>query len=469
MVILIADDEISQRTTLDGLFRESHHLILCEDGASALAALDKNSVDLVITDYQMPKLSGLDLIRKGKAVSPGTSFILMTAYGSVDHAVEAIRAGAEDYLVKPFELDEMEHRVRRIEELRIWKYQTTIKAEAGQTTRKLIGKSAAVANAMSFVERVAKARSPVLLLGPTGAGKEVLAQSIHDAGPGVSRPFVAVNCASLGPELMESELFGHEKGSFTGAIAAKPGKFELASGGTIFLDEVGEISLPLQAKLLRVLQEKEFFRVGGLRVIKSDARVIAATHRPLKDMVKAGTFREDLFFRLNILTYELAPLCERRDDIPILIDFFLDRFSRELGNRIELNPEARALMLRYNYPGNIRELQNVLERLTVLGGPMGKVGPELLPAEFHASSSASAMVSSGTTGIHRVPEALGSRGLTEMVEELESRLIRDAMKACGNNQAKAAEMLRIPRGTLQYKLKRLAGQAGSGEPSSQAA
>ncbi len=444
MVILIADDEAGIRESIADVFKAQHEVIHCEDGRAALSVLEKRTVDLVITDIQMPNISGLDLIRKGKELSPNTSYVLMTAHGSVAQAVEAIHLGAEDYFMKPFELTELRLRVDRVEERRAWKAEEALKAESPAETG-IVGKSPAMQRAREFIKKVSAAPSPVLLLGPSGSGKEVLAKAIHEAGPRRNRPFVAINCASLSEQLMESELFGHEKGAFTGATAAKPGKFELASQGTIFLDEMGELSSQLQAKLLRVLQEKEFYRLGGVRQVKTDARVIAATHRPLRDMVKTGAFREDLFFRLNVLSFELPPLSKRSEDIAPLIDFFWGRLIREFGCQLRLAPQTRQRLCEYSFPGNVRELQNLLERLVVLGGQEGMIGPDALPPELNVFEN---KVS------YSEPAVWQGESLNETLESLEARILRQVMSETGHNQVKAAERLKITRGALQYKLKK---------------
>jgi len=292
--------------------------------------------------------------------------------------------------------------------------------------------------------------SPVLILGPTGTGKEVLAQSIHECSKRAQRSFVAINCASLNEQLIQSELFGHEKGAFTGATATKPGKFELANDGTLFLDEIGELSQDMQAKLLRVLQEKEFCRVGGVRNIKSGARVIAATHRDLKKMVKEGSFREDLYFRLNVLMFENLPLEKRKEDIAPLTRFFWGELSAELQRNSVLSLKAIDALGNYRFPGNIRELKNVLERLMVLGPKTGEIGPELLPPEFLG------LTLGGTTEGDSFGMDLDlSQGFSAAIEQIENQIIEKAMSQAGDNQVKAAALLKMARGTFQYKLKKL--------------
>lgn len=447
MLILIADDEAGVRQTLQEFFRGKHEVYLCEDGRSALQVLEKKAFDLVLTDQNMPGLNGLDLIRQGLQISPATSFILMTAYGSVEQAVDAIRLGAEDYFQKPFDLAEVDHRIRRIEELKTWRNETALHQLERHGIHRLLGKSQTIVRAKEFVQKVAGISSPVLILGASGTGKEVLARAIHEEGKKPSSPFVAINCASLNEQLMESELFGHEKGAFTGATTPKPGKFELALGGTLFLDEVGELSPSLQSKLLRVLQEKEFYRVGGTRLIKADARVIAATNRPLSQMILEKTFREDLYYRLNVLNFEMTPLHHRSEDIPLLIDYFWKKLTSDLGRKCILSKEAHQILQNYSFPGNVRELVNILERLIVLGPEEGMISENSLPLECRKLQ--------GPIQIQRSHiSALGQKTLTEITEELESALIQEAMARSQHNQIKAAELLGITRGALQYKLKK---------------
>lgn len=302
--------------------------------------------------------------------------------------------------------------------------------------------------AIEFVSKVSGVESPVLLLGPSGSGKEVLARSIHEEGARESAQFVAINCASLNEQLMEAELFGYEKGAFTGAVSSQPGKFEVASGGTLFLDEIGELSSSLQAKLLRVIQEREFYRVGGLKQIKTNARIIAATHRSLSEMVTAGTFREDLYFRLNVLTFALSPLSDRSEDIPILLDHFWKRFRDCYGCKAELAPETRAALLNYRYPGNVREMQNILERLAVLYGKSDPIPPSYLPPEVQRAGQ-----EPPSEFVERRAEYQG-KGLMEKLEAIESKLVFLAMEQARQNQIRAAQLLKISRGALQYKLKK---------------
>ena len=365
MVVLIVDDDASSRDFLVQALGSAHDCLEACDGEAALQILAEKLVDLVVTDLQMPKLDGLGLLNRARIAYPETEFLLMTSQATIAGAVAAMRAGALDYLLKPLNLDELDRRVKDIARRFA---QSAERATQGNPTgaARLIGHSAAMKAARSFVTQAAQAQSTVLLLGRTGTGKEVMARAIHESGPRGASAFVAINCASLSDTLLESELFGHEKGAFTGALAAKPGLFELAKGGTVFLDEIGEMPVALQARLLRVLQEKEFYRVGGTRLIRTDARVICATHRDIADRVRSGAFREDLFYRLNVLRFEL-PRCPSGRWIwnPCSSIFG----ARERVFRAELTPEAKTLFLNYAYPGNVRELQNAIERTLVPPAP----------------------------------------------------------------------------------------------------
>jgi DNA-binding NtrC family response regulator len=456
LVILICDDEPVARRNLEELFGDSHEVISCADGKEALTVLEKKEVDLVITDHQMPGLTGLELIKKAKPAYPRTSFILMTAFGSVDQAVEALQAGADDYILKPFEIVDMEHRVQRVQQFRRMESEQTLRqsdrAGSKSGANRLIGESAMIKRAREFISQVADVPSSILLLGPSGAGKEVMARAIHESGEKKNAPFVSVNCASLGGNLLESELFGHEKGAFTGATASKVGKFELAKGGTIFLDEIGELPIEVQAKLLRVLQEKEFYRVGGTRILKTDARLIAATNRDLVGMIKQGQFREDLYFRLNVISFELEALNSRPEDLPYLIQLFFDKFCQEFGKKITLGDDVRQALLSYSFPGNVRELQNIIERMVVLTQDRQAVSGQLMPKEIFTKSE---------SPVDHNLKANDGRGLDEVLEELEKSMILTAMQTAKGNQVKAAEALKLTRGALQYKLKKYNYEPGS--------
>lgn len=449
--ILIVDDDNAQRLGLVELLGASHETMDASSGEDALSIIHKTDFDLIITDVKMGGISGLDLIKRAKVIAPQTSFIMITAHASVKEAVEAIQNGADDYIMKPFDLREFEHRVDRALKLRKQKVQEEYQKENQKSgVERLVGESANILEAREFAMKVAGVPSSVLILGPTGAGKEVLAKSIHEAGPRRGQTFVAINCATLTEQLMESELFGHEKGAFTGAIASKVGKFELANGGSIFLDEIGELSSDLQAKLLRVLQEKEFTRVGGNRTIKCDVRIIGATHRDLKQMVKEHTFREDLLFRLNVLAFTLKPLSERKEDIPVLIDHFWKILSRELLRFPTLPNQIMDKLINYQWPGNVRELRNVLERLIVLTPDKKEVTMDLLPQEITGAKLSGRSLSDDQLLI----DLSRNKALPDLVQELEDEMVKRAMEKFQGNQVKAAETLGIGRATLQYKLKK---------------
>jgi len=462
MKILIVDDEAGLRNSLKELLQETYEVETAEDGEIALQLIQEKSFEIVLSDLKMPKLDGLQLLAKIREHSPLTSFILMTAQGSIEGAVAAIQAGADDYLSKPVEFAEVFHRINRIIELRAWTAQKNLNASE-KNKIKLVGNSQFLVETKKFIEKVAPVNSPVLLLGPSGTGKEIVAKSIHDASQESNRPFVAVNCASLAENLVESELFGHEKGAFTGAVASKPGKFELAAGGTIFLDEIGELQLNLQAKLLRVLQEKEFCRVGGTRVIKSRARVVAATHRNLKELVEKGLFREDLYFRLNVLQYQMTPLCQRNEDIPLLINHFWNQISEDLAIKSSLSPTARTVLEKYHYPGNIRELKNILERLIVLTPENGRIDLAQLPVEI--VNRAAVGTESTTVPVVTIeanknnnefqpPSWKPGIAIEDYLDHIEAAILQQAFNIVGENQVQVAELLGLNRGTLQYKIKK---------------
>lgn len=450
--ILIVDDDNTLRQGLVELLASSHQITEAASAEEALSIIHKKDHDLIITDVKMPGMSGLDLIKRAKNLTPDTSFIMITAHASIQEAVQAIHDGADDYIMKPFDLREFEHRVERSLRLRRQKVQDELrKVDQESGIKRIIGESSNILEAREFALKVASVPSSVLILGSTGAGKEVLAKSIHESGTRSGQSFVAINCATLNEQLMESELFGHEKGAFTGAVSAKPGKFELATGGTIFLDEIGELSLDIQAKLLRVLQEKEFCRIGGTRTIKCDVRVIGATHRDLKKMAKDGTFREDLLFRLNVLTFNLKPLKERSEDIPVMIDYFWNILCKELMRSPLMSEAVKTKLLHYSWPGNVRELKNVLERLIVLAPDKSAIGLDLLPHEISGSKPMGEALSNSESLVIDLSQ---NRPLPEMVQDLEDMMVKRAMEKHQGNQAKAAQALGIGRATLQYKLKK---------------
>jgi DNA-binding NtrC family response regulator len=438
--ILVVDDEPAQRELVLGfLKKQGFDVAAAESGGKAVELFRQDSFDLVLTDQKMPNLSGLDLLQAVRAINPETPVILMTAFGSIEAAVSAIQGGATDYLTKPLNLDELLFRIRQVSDrYRIIAENRELR-EALQSRHRIegiIGESGQMLEVVSQVRRVAPSEATVLIRGESGTGKELIAKAIHFASPRASGPLVKVNCAALPETLLESELFGHEKGAFTGAVTSRQGRFELANGGTIFLDEIGDLPLHLQAKLLRVLQEREYEKVGSSRPVKVNVRILAASHRPLEALIKAGQLREDLYYRLNVVTILIPPLRERRSDLSLLIDHFLRRFAEKNGKTIRgLTHEARDVLLRYDYPGNVRELENLIERAVVLTRD-DVVGSRDLPLTVQ----------------DREVEGDRETNLAVAVEGLERRMIREALARSDGVQTHAAELLGISERALRYKL-----------------
>ncbi len=438
--ILVVDDEPAQRELVLGfLKKQGFDVAAAESGVKALELFRQESIDLILTDQKMPNLSGSALLQAVRAINPETPVILMTAFGSIEAAVSAIQGGATDYLTKPLNLDELLFRIRQVSErYRIIAENRELR-EALQSRHRIegiIGESGQMLEVVSQVRRVAPSEATVLIRGESGTGKELIAKAIHFASPRASGPLVKVNCAALPETLLESELFGHEKGAFTGAVTSRQGRFELANGGTIFLDEIGDLPLHLQAKLLRVLQEREYEKVGSSRPVKVNVRILAASHRPLEALIKAGQLREDLYYRLNVVTILIPPLRERRSDLSLLIDHFLRRFAEKNGKTIRgLTHEARDVLLRYDYPGNVRELENLIERAVVLTRD-DVVGSRDLPLTVQ----------------DREVEGDRETNLAVAVEGLERRMIREALASSDGVQTHAAELLGISERALRYKL-----------------
>ncbi|MCH7913012.1 MAG: sigma-54-dependent Fis family transcriptional regulator [Deltaproteobacteria bacterium] len=441
--ILVVDDEPPQLELISGfLKKQGFEVTLAESGEKALQIFRRESFDLVLTDQRMPNLSGLDLLKAVRAVNPETPVIVVTAYGSIETAVSAIKAGATDYLTKPLNLDELLHRIEKVREHhRLVLENRDLREELGERHRieGIIGESGRMLEVFSLVRRVAPSEATVLIRGESGTGKELIAKAIHFASPRASGPLVKVNCAALPETLLESELFGHEKGAFTGAFVTRKGRFEVASGGTIFLDEIGDLPTHLQAKLLRVLQEREFERVGSSKPISIDVRILAATHRDLERLLKAGQFRDDLYYRLNVVTIVLPPLRERRQDLPLFMDHLLRVFAEKNGKKIRgFTSEAREALLRYDYPGNVRELENIIERASVITRN-DVIGRADLPISIQEPEV----------------EVINSEtDLPVVVERLERRMIREALARSGGVQTRAAEQLGITERALRYKLKK---------------
>jgi DNA-binding NtrC family response regulator len=438
--LVVADDEKNIREGLgESLESDGYRALLAADGEEAMKLVDSGDVDLVITDLRMPKLSGTDLLDKIASHYPGLPVIVLTGHGTIEDAVAAMRAGAFDFLTKPVNLDHLSILVKRALETReMARKNRELEAEvdAQRRTSSIIGKSAEMKKVFDIIRRVAPTRASVLVTGESGVGKELVADAIHNLSPRRDGPLVKVHCAALAESLLESELFGHEKGSFTGAQARKRGRFELADKGTLFLDEIGEINQNVQIKILRVLQERKFERVGGEQTIETDVRIIAATNRDLKEEIQKGSFREDLYYRLNVVNIRVPPLRERRDDIPLLAMSFLREFAGENGKKLEgFDPKARQALYAYPWPGNVRELRNSVESAVVMAGE-GLVGLDDLPPNVR---------SSGEERDVRVP--VGST-----IEEAEKILIRETLVAQGGNKSRTAEILGIGRKTLYQKI-----------------
>src|SRR6187402_2346012 len=447
--ILVADDHDALRRGLAlSLTTAGHEVDEAGNGNAALERLHEGYFDVVVSDLKMGGSDGLDVLRTTKTLHPTASVILMTAFGSVTTAVEAMKHGAFDYVQKPFELEEMEVKVEKALELKRLRNELDYLRNERQEHYdfdRIVGSSESLRRVLGVVRKVAKSNSTVLIRGETGTGKELIAGATHHNSLRAARNFVKVNCAALQENLLESELFGHEKGAFTGADKQRVGRFEQADGGTLFLDEIGDMSPNTQAKILRVLQEHEFERLGGTRTLKVDVRLIAATNRDLPTMVDAGAFREDLFYRLNVVTIEMPPLRERKDDIAALATFFINRFAGELKKKIDgLSPDALKLLMRYHWPGNIRELENAIERAM------------LLADGAHISADDLRLGETGTLGSPRDAQSVIKIPPTGIaLEEIERLALIEALKMSNWVQKDAAELLSISPRVMNYKIKTL--------------
>jgi DNA-binding NtrC family response regulator len=445
--ILVIDDEPSLRDVLKmGLVRAGFEVGTAAGQAEALAQID-DSWDLVVTDLQLPDGDGLSILRHVKEVAPETAVVVLTAHGSADTAVAAMKLGAHDYLTKPFDLDELRIRARQaIEGANLRRENRELRAQVGARLglQGLIGKSAAMRSVVERIRAVAGSSSTVLIVGESGTGKELVARAIHDLSPRKGRPFVAVNCGAIAESLLESELFGHVKGAFTDARQSREGVFEQARHGTLFLDEIGEMSLGMQVKLLRVIQERRVRRVGGSEETPVDVRVIAATHRDLIQMVREGAFREDLYYRIDVIQLPLPPLRERVDDIPLLVAEFSNRLLRTSGiPKRAFSPAAMSALMRHPWPGNVRELENVVERaLTLASGDT--VGPGDLSLATPVREQA-------------IPEPHPGFLLQEYLRRTEIHLVRRAMEIAEDRRAEAAKLLGISERALKYLLSKIPG------------
>jgi two-component system response regulator AtoC len=450
--ILVVDDEPSIRTVLKAhLSRDGYDVAIASDGAEAVSALTASPFDLVISDLKMPGMSGLELLAWCIREQPGLPVVLITAHGTVDTAVEALKLGAQDFITKPFDLEEL--RLTVIKALRVeqarrrnWLDADSYGTDTGRFD--LVGRTASMKRVYGLVERVADSPSTVLLTGESGTGKELVARALHSQSSRKNGPFVTVNCGAIPETLFESELFGHEKGAFTGAATAKPGKFELADGGTLFLDEVGELGRDMQVKLLRALQERSIDRVGGTRPVRVEVRVVAATNVDLQALVASGQFRDDLYYRLAVVPIRLPPLRERREDIPLLVQHFVRRFNERLGMNVQtIDDDVMDALVQWSWPGNIRELENTIERGVLLAED-GRLSRDILPTAPTAPASGE--------GERPVPVDAGI-GLKEYVRVHTVRLERDLiLRSLGHesgNVTRTARRLDISRKALQLKMK----------------
>jgi DNA-binding NtrC family response regulator len=438
--ILVVDDEVNARTALAELLRdEGFEVETAADAFKALGKFEAFTPHIVVTDLKMPGMDGIELVKKLRALEDPPSVIVMTAFGAVSSAVDAMRAGAAEYLTKPINFDELLVVIDKVmEHIELKRETRQLRARVRDRVApsNIIGSSPPMQRVFEITDQVAPSKATVLITGESGTGKELVANAIHARSPRANGPFVKLHCAALAETLLESELFGHERGAFTGAMARKDGRFSIADGGTLFLDEIGEISPSVQVKLLRFLQEHEFERVGGTQTIKVDVRVIAATNRNLVEEVKAGRFREDLYYRLNVVTLDMPPLRERKTDIPALAKFFLDRYAKDNGKPIEnFAPQTLELLMSYDWPGNVRELENAIERAVVLTST-NVVEPRNLPPNVRPMMR--------PAGMPAIPGAT--------LADIERYAILETLKATGGSTSKAAEMLGISVRTIQYRL-----------------
>ncbi|SHK65908.1 DNA-binding transcriptional response regulator, NtrC family, contains REC, AAA-type ATPase, and a Fis-type DNA-binding domains [Desulforamulus aeronauticus DSM 10349] len=440
--ILVIDDEEHMCWALEkGLRQEGYQVITATRGKQGLELLRNETPSLVILDLKMPEMDGLEVLIKAKDLLPNLPVIMITAHGTIDTAIEAMKLGATDYITKPFDLDELKLVVKQaIMVSHLQEEVSFLRSELNKRYGRIVGNSQAIQDVCTLIERVADSNATVLITGESGTGKEVSALSIHQLSSRREKPFVPINCAALPESLLESELFGHEKGAFTGAVARKLGRFELANHGTLFLDEVTEMPLSMQVKLLRVLQERQFERVGGTESIKVDVRVIAATNRDPLESIRNGTFREDLYYRLNVLPIHLPPLRERKEDISLLVMHFLEKFNPSHNQFI--SPDAMGLLLSYEWPGNIRELQNVVERAVILSQGH-EIKSHHLPKEIQRTPT------SKTEEQQELIINFPDQGIS--FEDVEKELILKAMEKSNGNQTKAAQLLGITRSALLYR------------------
>jgi DNA-binding NtrC family response regulator len=454
--ILIVEDEPRMRRLLEiSLSEDGHSVHTTGDAESGLLHLRKASADLVVTDLKLPGMNGLEFLQEGKRLNPSLPFIVMTAYGSVETAVDAMKAGASDYVLKPFTMAEMKLVINKeLDVQQVRDENVRLKEALGKRYhfQNIVGRSKKMQEVLALVERVAPTNSTVLIGGESGVGKDLIARAIHQNSRRAGGPFIKINSTAIPDTLFESELFGFERGAFTGALASKPGKFELADKGTLFLDEIGDVPASIQVKLLRVLQEREFERLGGTKTLKVDIRMIAATNRDLRAALEEGTFREDLYYRLNVVPIDIPPLREHREDIPDLVNHFLARFAADSEKEIEgITPAALDALMEYHWPGNVRQLENSVERAVALSS-----GPMIDEKDIHLDTTQSKSGAASSASANQfLPE-----GMT--LEQWEDNMIREALKRANGNKSQAARLLGLSRNALRYRLGKL-GVADEGE------
>jgi len=446
--ILIIDDEESQLLSLKSfLTRRNYKILTASNGKDGFDVVRNNTVDIVLTDFRMPEWDGYEVLKQIKKLNPEIDVVIMTAFGSVEDAVNIMKAGAYDYITKPIDLDELENLLGRITEKRTLIYENKQLKE--QLIEKfkvdtIISQSKKMEDVLNTVARVAGSKATVLIFGESGTGKELIAKAIHYTSDRKDKPFVTVNLASLPDNLIESELFGHEKGAFTGAVNQRIGRFEEADGGTLFIDEVGDIPLSVQVKLLRAIQFGEIQKIGSNKTISIDVRIVAATNRNLEEMIKGQEYREDLYYRLNVIQINIPPLRERKEDIPVLIDHFIDKFNKQNNAGIQgLDKKALDRLMKYDYPGNIRELENIIERAVILARN-NIITSETIPAQFET-----------TREISLLDPLNLSDGYDKKVKAFEKEMIQEALKQTNGNKSAAARLLNITERHLRSRLERL--------------
>ena len=447
-VLVVDDEEVLQDVLTTLVRREGHRPLTAKTGEDALVVLEREDVDLVLLDLMLPGISGMEVLHKIRENDPEQVVVMITAYSSIEGAIEAMRQGAFHYIPKPFKNEEVLHTLRKgLEQRRLTSENRVLRAQLRERFgfHQLIGRSKPMQQVFELIELAAPSKSNMLILGESGTGKELVAKAIHHHSRRAQGPFITVNSGSMPPDLLESNLFGHVKGAFTGAIASKKGLFELADNGSIFFDEIGNVPIDTQSKLLRVIQEKEFMRLGGVETLKADVRIIAATNADLEHEVRGGRFREDLFYRLNVITLALPPLRDRTEDIPLLTHHFLKRYAQENEKPLrEIAPGAMQRLMDYHWPGNVRELENVVERAVVLSTGT-TLSEELLPQQVRRPSDRITAVELPTNGI----------SYRDAVRSYERRLILRALEASNGVQKHAAELLKVKPTTLHEMMKRL--------------